>query len=636
MNDTSAILNLKLNSDTGSGRLAGARADFSLNLKATGSDAFEASLEKARSQEKQRSDASQQRVGVNAEPGGGTAVARTENPAARAHIPKPEDRHSTVARAAVADRSAPGNRSNSTPAAATEAENPPSGTTVHGKGDNASESKVAPEETTSDDGANIAADGEAYGVTDTDGAGVDNTVADTSAAAGIDADMGGIDADINMDAVPVPEPQDIPAMLGLPAEQVAQAAVHGMQNEASTQFEGELPDLSAENIVAGVATRGIDGEIPTTAGSALPDSGMVGTETGAVIADPSAAAEGELTLPLPDSGIVGAIAGAVAGAAAPSAAGVAEAVSSDSGKVGVVAGAVVADTTTPGLVPPLMEVAGSTEELLTDLPSPALSESVLSEAGLSSHGEASDKSGEGLLSTEAAIRAGAGVQKGAGDSGLLKASLKGLTGTEGKGGMAEDALKTAESLTGRLTTPATPATVFAPAGGAQAVGAAVGHSSWQSLPGNLLGPGGAFAAMQAQVGSPAFGEELAQKMSLFVSKSLHSAQLVLNPAELGPIEIKLQLHKDQAQIQVQSSVPLVRELVEGSAQRLREMLAEQGINLTRFDVGSRHSDRGDAHSGQQQDGERRNGGGFGADEQGSADKAQILGLISERLVDYYA
>lgn len=181
-----------------------------------------------------------------------------------------------------------------------------------------------------------------------------------------------------------------------------------------------------------------------------------------------------------------------------------------------------------------------------------------------------------------------------------------------------------------LTTVASPVALQAALGGSNPIAS----GNVMTLPGNLLGQGAAFAAMQSAVGGDMFGEELAQKMSLFVGKGLQSAQLILNPAELGPLEIKLHLHKDQAQIQVQSSVPMVRELVEASAQRLRDMLAEQGVELSRFDVGARHSGQEQGNNGQG----REAGGSAGepGDETASGSTAQTLVLKSDQLVDFYA
>ena len=88
--------------------------------------------------------------------------------------------------------------------------------------------------------------------------------------------------------------------------------------------------------------------------------------------------------------------------------------------------------------------------------------------------------------------------------------------------------------------------------------------------------------MQSAVGSTLFGDELAQKMSLLFGRGVQTAQLILNPAELGPIEIKLHLHKDQLRFRYKALSRWFGELVEASSHRLRDMLAEQGVELSRL------------------------------------------------------
>src|SRR5690606_41715436 len=56
------------------------------------------------------------------------------------------------------------------------------------------------------------------------------------------------------------------------------------------------------------------------------------------------------------------------------------------------------------------------------------------------------------------------------------------------------------------------------------------------------------------------------------------------PAELGPVELKIQVHQDQATIQVQAQNASVREALEMHVHRLREALANNGLGLAQFDV----------------------------------------------------
>jgi flagellar hook-length control protein FliK len=69
------------------------------------------------------------------------------------------------------------------------------------------------------------------------------------------------------------------------------------------------------------------------------------------------------------------------------------------------------------------------------------------------------------------------------------------------------------------------------------------------------------------------------------AKDIRQVTIHLDPPELGTLELKLQIKDDQqthVQVQVQNSH--VKEALESSAQRLREMLANQGLELSKFDV----------------------------------------------------
>lgn len=163
-------------------------------------------------------------------------------------------------------------------------------------------------------------------------------------------------------------------------------------------------------------------------------------------------------------------------------------------------------------------------------------------------------------------------------------------------------------------------------------------SPFQNLPGASLG-GGAFTTIQAPVGSPMFGNELVAQMAVMAGRNLKSAQMLLNPAELGPIEVKLVMNKDQANIQIQAANPTVRDLVEGSQQRLRDMLANQGIELGQFDVGARQQQRdsgaqGNEQSGQEAAGSGDSGTGLAAEQAEEVVSRTLVGI--RQLVDYYA
>lgn len=100
-------------------------------------------------------------------------------------------------------------------------------------------------------------------------------------------------------------------------------------------------------------------------------------------------------------------------------------------------------------------------------------------------------------------------------------------------------------------------------------------------------------SVQVPFQDPKWGEQMVNKVLWLSSQSLKSAEIHLNPAELGPVKLEIQVHQDQATVQVQAQNASVREALELQVHRLREALANNGLGLAQFDVS--------AQSGQQQE-----------------------------------
>lgn len=83
-----------------------------------------------------------------------------------------------------------------------------------------------------------------------------------------------------------------------------------------------------------------------------------------------------------------------------------------------------------------------------------------------------------------------------------------------------------------------------------------------------------------------WGPQLGSRIITMVSNEIQQAKIHLDPPELGSLEIKLQVNQDQVTAQVQVQNPQVKEVLEASANRLREALQSQGMELSGFDVGS--------------------------------------------------
>lgn len=96
---------------------------------------------------------------------------------------------------------------------------------------------------------------------------------------------------------------------------------------------------------------------------------------------------------------------------------------------------------------------------------------------------------------------------------------------------------------------------------------------------------------------PSWGEQMINKVLWLTSQNLKSAEIHLNPADLGPVEVRIQVQQDQTSIQIQAHNPSVREALEANVHRLREALAGNGLDLAQFDV-STQSGQGQAEQGE--------------------------------------
>ena len=88
------------------------------------------------------------------------------------------------------------------------------------------------------------------------------------------------------------------------------------------------------------------------------------------------------------------------------------------------------------------------------------------------------------------------------------------------------------------------------------------------------------------VGQPRWGGDFAQKIVWLTSQQHQVAEIHLNPAHLGPVEVMLSISQDQATAQFVSPNLAVREAIEQALPKLREMMAENGIQLGNVMVGA--------------------------------------------------
>ena len=87
-----------------------------------------------------------------------------------------------------------------------------------------------------------------------------------------------------------------------------------------------------------------------------------------------------------------------------------------------------------------------------------------------------------------------------------------------------------------------------------------------------------------QLGSLAWNDAIGQKIIWMVGAEQQSATLTLNPPDLGPVQVVIQVHNEQADTTFISQNPEVRQALEDGLDNLRNMMTNSGIQLGQANV----------------------------------------------------
>jgi flagellar hook-length control protein FliK len=92
--------------------------------------------------------------------------------------------------------------------------------------------------------------------------------------------------------------------------------------------------------------------------------------------------------------------------------------------------------------------------------------------------------------------------------------------------------------------------------------------------------------LSPRVGTPAWDQALGQKVVWMVAGEQQSASLTLNPPDLGPLQVVLNVTNSHASATFTAAQPEVRQALEAALPKLRDMLGEAGIQLGQATVNS--------------------------------------------------
>ncbi len=96
---------------------------------------------------------------------------------------------------------------------------------------------------------------------------------------------------------------------------------------------------------------------------------------------------------------------------------------------------------------------------------------------------------------------------------------------------------------------------------------------------------------------PDWSKDLGNQIIWMNNKELSTAEIKMNPEHLGPISVRIDLIDDQASVQFTAQHAAVKEALEASIPKLREMLGTQQLNLTNVTISQNStSDQGQSQS----------------------------------------
>lgn len=139
-----------------------------------------------------------------------------------------------------------------------------------------------------------------------------------------------------------------------------------------------------------------------------------------------------------------------------------------------------------------------------------------------------------------------------------------------------------------------------------------------------------------QLLTPRWGQAVGERMIMMAQHGPRSAQIQLDPPELGSMQIRVHVQgQDQISVSFTSPNPAVRDALEQQMPRLREMLAEQGLELSEGAISDDSSSNGQGSDNR--GGSEGRTGGYAGGGTGELDSESLPGsAVAVGLVDYYA
>lgn len=150
---------------------------------------------------------------------------------------------------------------------------------------------------------------------------------------------------------------------------------------------------------------------------------------------------------------------------------------------------------------------------------------------------------------------------------------------------------------------------------------------------NLTGSSNISKTLQVttNVNEPAWKDDFAAKVHVLINAKVKTANININPEELGPIKIQIQKTDSEIKVAFNSSTNRISELIETSLFKLRDLVESQGMNLVDVSVSSQEQQQG-------QEEHIASGATTGVDDENSAadNMEEKIITIKNNIIDFYA
>ncbi|MBF0256340.1 MAG: flagellar hook-length control protein FliK, partial [Gammaproteobacteria bacterium] len=131
--------------------------------------------------------------------------------------------------------------------------------------------------------------------------------------------------------------------------------------------------------------------------------------------------------------------------------------------------------------------------------------------------------------------------------------------------------------------------------------------------------------LDTPVGSKQWSQGVGERIQWMMNRGLEQAQIRLNPQHLGPLEIRLSMLNDHANVSIVAQHAVTREAIEQSLPRLREMLQEANVNLGDVDLSQRDAPN---QQEQAQRGRAPDGRGFANELEGDGASEELPATVA--------